>query len=102
MSKDTQCNFLLLRRDGEELEIPVITIQKEEVEETILAEEEEEGFVKSELLGIEVRDITPDLEKEYRLLEGEEGVVITSVETGGPTDIAGMSAGNVIKKSMVS
>jgi len=90
--------ILTVRRDGEELEIPVITIQKEEVEETILAEEEEEGFVKSELLGIEVRDITPDLEKEYRLLEGEEGVVITSVETGGPTDIAGMSAGNVIKK----
>ncbi|TET09892.1 PDZ domain-containing protein, partial [Candidatus Aerophobetes bacterium] len=57
-----------------------------------------ENFVKDELLGIEVRDITPELEEEYEWLEGEEGVVITSIESEGPIDKVEMSAGDVIRK----
>ena len=87
--------ILTIRRDGEELEIPIITTQKREVGEIVPVKE---NFVKDELLGIEVRDITPELEEEYEWLEGEEGVVITSIESEGPIDKVEMSAGDVIRK----
>ena len=92
--------ILTVRRNGEELEISIITIQKGEVEE---GEEEEvtpaeEEFVKDELIGVEVRNITPELKKEYKLLKGEEGVVITGVGRESPVYKVGMSAGDVIKE----
>ena len=87
--------ILTIRRNGEELEIPIITTQKGEVGEIILVKED---FIKDELLGVEVRNITSELEETYKLQEGEEGVVITRVESGSPIDKVGMNAGDVIRK----
>ena len=87
--------ILTIRRNGEELEIPIITTQKGEVGEIILVKED---FIKDELLGVEVRNITSELEETYKLREEEEGVVITRVESGSPMDKVGMNAGDVIRK----
>ncbi|MGQ9474249.1 MAG: DegQ family serine endoprotease [Candidatus Caldatribacteriaceae bacterium] len=46
-------------------------------------------------LGIEVRDITPDLVNQYAL-KRTNGVVIVGIDAGGPADQAGLRPGDVI------
>ena len=48
-------------------------------------------------LGIDVRELTPELSKQLGV-EDAEGVVISSVQTNSPADLAGLSAGNIIEK----
>ncbi|MFQ6066630.1 MAG: Do family serine endopeptidase, partial [bacterium] len=57
-----------------------------------------EKAVEEKLLGIEVRDLTPDLRREYDLEEDEEGVAITKVKENSPAARVGLSPGDVIKE----
>lgn len=87
--------LLTVMRNGEKLDIPVMTVKKEEEREKMLLMRE--NYVRSELLGIEVQNIISELKEKYKLLEGETGVVITDMDKGSPVSMVGLGEGDVIK-----
>jgi len=87
---------LTVMRNEKELDIPVTTIERKKEEKTMRLMER--NYARSELLGIEVYNITSELRKKYKLLEGEEGVVITDIEEGSPVSMVGLEEGDVIKE----
>jgi len=87
---------LTVMRNGKELDIPVTTVERKKERETMRLMEQ--NYARSELLGIEVHNITSELRKKYRLPEGEEGVVITDIEEGSPVSMVGLEEGDVIKE----
>lgn len=56
-----------------------------------------EGEEESEELGINVRDITPELARALKL-KSEEGVVVVEVDQGGAAAKAGLRRGDIIEK----
>jgi serine protease Do len=84
---------LTLIRHGKKMEIIITPTEKPE---KITPTKEE--AVEEKLLGIEVRDLTPDLRREYDIEENEEGVVITGVKENSPAARVGLSPGDVIKE----
>ncbi len=86
---------------GKHVKIKVIRDERElEVEVRIGKLEEEEVPVaasgQSEKLGLGVQTLTPDIAGDLGLEEDTRGVVVTSVEPGGPADAAGLRRGDVI------
>lgn len=69
-----------------------MTVKIAEMKEEAMAEEEGE-----DLLGIRVRDLTPELARKYNV-EAEEGVVIVKIRPNSPADEAGLKVGDVIVK----
>jgi serine protease Do len=64
--------------------------------ETPAPEEPQTAAAKS--LGLEVSDLTPEIRKGLSLEEDVEGVVVTSVESGGPAAEKGISQGVIIQR----
>jgi serine protease Do len=85
-------------RDEREITVEVTVGEMEKFEELAAVEEGvEAGRPEStEMLGLKLSDITPELRELYRLAEDLEGVVIT--EVAAPSDAAGkgLRAGDVI------
>ena len=84
---------LTLIRKGKEMDITFPTGQEQEEIVQIA-----EGGLGEKLLGIEVHSVTPELEKEYGLKEGAQGVVVTSVEPESPAAEAGINPGDMITR----
>lgn len=55
----------------------------------------ETGKVTRGRLGVQIQALTPELAKSFKL-PSAKGVLITSVERGGPADKAGLKAGDVV------
>ncbi len=58
----------------------------------------EHGEVKRGLLGITIQDVTPDLREAFNLENGQQGVLISSVNEGSPAEKAGLKAGDIVLK----
>ena len=56
----------------------------------------EYGEVRRGLLGIGIQDISPDLRKAFDLDNGQQGVLVTSVNSDSPAEKAGLKPGDVI------
>lgn len=84
---------LMVIRQGKKME--VIITPTEKPEEITLTKEE---VVEEKLLGIAVRDLTPDLRQKYDIKEDEEGVVITEVKENSSAAQVGLSPGDTIKE----
>ncbi len=87
---------LTLIRKGAEMDITFSTGQEPEKLVQITGES-----LSEKLLGIQVHSVNPELEKEYDLREGEQGVLVTSVEPGGPAARVGIDPGDVIKSVVI-
>lgn len=87
---------LTLIRKGEEIDITFSTGQEPEKLVQITG-----GSLSEKLLGIQVHSINPELEKEYNLREGEQGVVVVSVEPGSPAARVGIDPGDVIQSVVI-
>jgi serine protease Do len=82
----------ILRKGGEKtLRVKVGKLEEPEVAGTEGSESGTSG------LGIRVQELTPQLAEQLGA-EGEEGVVVASVEPGGPADQAGVRQGDVIEE----
>jgi len=84
---------LMVIRQGKKMEIIITPTEKPE--EITLTKEE---AVEEKLLGIAIRDLTPDLRQKYDIKEDEEGVVITEVKENSPAAQVGLSPGDMIKE----
>lgn len=86
-------------RPGDRVRLEIWRDGKSMVLEATLGELKESGISVPEVqqvdLGFEVAEITPDLVERYSL-RTSRGVVITSVQAGGPADEAGLRPGDVI------
>ena len=56
----------------------------------------EYGEVRRGLLGIGIQDISPDLRKAFDLDNGQQGVLVTGVNSNSPAEKAGLKPGDVI------
>jgi serine protease Do len=89
---------------GKTVSVKVIREGKEKTFQVSIGELEEEGTPsegqeapKEELLGMTVEELTPELADRMDL-KGEQGVVIASVNPGGPAADAGLRSGDLIKE----
>jgi len=85
---------LTLIREGGKITVELYTAPKPE---EIVRAKVEEGAIKSELLGIKVEELTPELYQRYGISKEEKGVVVTEVVPGGPVERVGITPGDVIK-----
>lgn len=84
---------LSLVREEKKIEVELYTAPKpEEVAEAKIEEEAAE----ENLLGLKVKEITPELGERYGI-EKEKGVVVVEVLPGGPADRVGITTGDVIE-----
>ena len=88
---------LTVVREGKEMTFSFPTA-KRSTEVAKKVEPDEELGLKSELLGIRVQSVTPELKDKYSLENGEEGVVITEVDPGGPAAKLGFGTGDIIRE----
>ncbi len=85
-------------RPGDRVTVEIWREKKTMVVEVVLGELQEEGSMTPSwgvTLGVEVREITPDLVTQYAL-KRTSGVVIVGIESGGAADRAGLRPGDVI------
>ena len=82
---------LTVMRDGEEKEIAVVTRARDPQETAAQPDPE-----VREQAGLEVADVTPDLQRQLRLPADTEGVLVRAVEHGSPAWRAGLRRGMVI------
>jgi serine protease Do len=89
---------------GKEVEIAIIREGKEKALRVVIAELEEEPRVAAtsipdieESLGLSVQELTPELAESLGL-EGEKGVVISSVRRGSPAAEARLQRGDLIQE----
>jgi serine protease Do len=93
-------------RDGKHLSIPVTVQEMPSRYSSLAREESEEGQAENNSgsnepmsfddLGIQVRELTPQLAQELKLKDAK-GVVVGSVKAGSPADQAGLREGMVIE-----
>lgn len=86
-------------RPGDRVTVEVWRDKKRMTFEVIL-DELQEGAVEAPVtlgvtLGVEIREITPDLVNQYAL-KRTSGVVIVGISAGGPADQAGLRPGDVV------
>jgi serine protease Do len=78
-------------RDGDKKDFTVKIGELQEKQYSAMAETDTED------LGIKVREITPELARQYELPE-ESGVIVTDVQFGSPAAEAGLRKGDIIKE----
>ncbi|HLQ43935.1 MAG TPA: Do family serine endopeptidase, partial [Planctomycetaceae bacterium] len=96
----------LIIRDGEKLELPITV--REMPDDFFIAgrnggrrglgkgqSPKEESFNE---LGVQVKEITPEMAKEFGYDEKVTGLVVTNVDPKGAAALAGISAGQIIEK----
>lgn len=54
------------------------------------------GEVRRGVIGVSIQEMTPSLRKAFGLKNGQQGVVVTSVESGLPAEKAGIRSGDVL------
>jgi len=84
---------IVVIRNGEEKHL---TVEIAELEEKSLTAAPRDTEIEEEF-GLSVQELTPEL-AEALSLEGEKGVVVSSIETGSPADEAGLSRGDLIQE----
>jgi serine protease Do len=73
-----------------------VTIAKRD--ETHLSDRTHTGGGSNEGLGIDVSDLTPDMNRRFNLPPQTDGVIVTNVVQGSKADQAGILAGDIIKE----
>ena len=86
-----------LIRNGAEKRIPVVTTEKPKESPEMKREAPEEIEEEGSWLGMEVSSITPQLKRQYNLID-ERGVVVTKVEVGSQAYRMGTRGGDIIKE----
>jgi serine protease Do len=91
---------------GKKAEVEVLRNKKIEKVQVVVGErpEQVDQIQKSGLIrpavkswrGLEVGEITPQLEEKFALQKGESGVMISNVEPGSPADNVGLNPGDII------
>lgn len=56
----------------------------------------EQGSVSRGQIGISIQEITAELQRAFKMRNGESGVLVTGVSSGSPAEQAGLRAGDVI------
>lgn len=56
----------------------------------------DEGSVTRGQIGISIQAITPDLQRAFKMRNGESGVLVTGVSPGSPAELGGLKAGDII------
>jgi serine protease Do len=91
VGKKTRIDLL---RDGKEKSVTVTLAKRVEDEERAVRPMGEEG----DEIGIRVKDLSPEIAKQFGLGEEDAGVLITQVKEGGKADKAGIIAGDIVKE----
>ncbi len=92
-----------LSQPGNSVKVKVLRERSERTLEIRLGEAPEEteaataGARAKNLLGLDVKPITPEVARQLGLRAGE-GVVVGAVESGGPAEANGVQAGDVIRE----
>jgi len=85
-----------LIRDGKEKKIKIeLGEMPETVDKVSFEEEEDQGDV--EWMGIEVRNLTSEMRKQYSIPEDAEGVIIVGIDPLGKLSRAGLAEGDLIR-----
>ena len=91
-------------REGKPIKLTVILGELEEKGQIELSQNNEQESLdndvkKVDILGLEISNITPDLALKFDIDESIGKVVITEVETNGPSFNKGINVGNVIRRA---
>jgi serine protease Do len=81
-------------RDGKEKSVTVTLTKRVEDEERTVRPVEAEG----DEIGLRIKDLSPEIAKQFGLGEEDVGVLITQVKEGGKADKAGIIAGDIVKE----
>jgi serine protease Do len=84
---------ITLLRDGKEKTLTIQTAKRED--EELQARKSPESDDK---LGLSVRPLEPELARRLGYDEGEQGIVVTSVQSGSKADQSGIQQGDLIKE----
>ncbi len=84
---------ITLMRNGKQKTVTV-TVAKREDEQLVVTRDSG----RSESMGIQVAEITPERARQFGLESKEEGVLVVDVQSGSRADEAGLQAGDIIKE----
>lgn len=91
VGKKTRIDFL---RDGKPKNVTVTLTKRVEDEERMIRPVSDE----SDEIGIRIKDLSPEIAKQFGLGEEDAGVLITQVKEGSKADKAGITPGDIIKE----
>ena len=84
---------ITLLRNGKRKTVTV-TVAKREDEQLVVSEDSG----RSESMGIQVAEITPERARQFGLEKREKGVLVVDVQSGSRADEAGLRTGDIIKE----
>jgi serine protease Do len=91
VGKKTRIDFL---RDGKPKNVTVTLTKRVEDEERMIRPASDE----SDEIGIRIKDLSPEIARQFGLGEEDAGVLITQVKEGSKADKAGITPGDIIKE----
>jgi serine protease Do len=96
-SPGTKVNITFIREGKEKTTVATLATRSEPGEKPEVEETADKGGQKEKTLGLEIRDLSAELRRQYRIdRETQKGVVITHVKPVSPAADAGLGEGDVI------